>query len=422
MKFTQYFKNVSLLVFINFAIKPIWVFLIERQFQNILPKEEYGLYFSHLELIYIFSVILDFGLHNYAVKSISERKEGYKVYNAELWISKSILIGCYLALVSAYILFQDWPLAHSFIFFLIALEFLIFSLYQFLRSFVQGLQMLRLDSFLSSFDRVVLIVLGGGLLHWNSYSSNISLLHFIGFHILAYGLCFSIVFWFLKHKISFSIDTFSLRQLTQIIKEGWPLIVIVLLMTIYSRIGSVLLGNLLIDGLLQCHSLALSNRIVDSAYNTLALLSVFLLPSIAFHFAEKKYDYIEKVVFISFLLSTILSLGFIFICLIFGEQIYHKLYPASSYYDLQVFKAHAWSALGIGWMYVFGSYLTATSRFKTLIIIVSLGVILALGCYLYFIPLYKALGAATVAAGVQLTMGTLHLLAAGYYIYQDHKK
>jgi O-antigen/teichoic acid export membrane protein len=73
-------------------------------------------------------------------------------------------------------------------------------------------------------------------------------------------------------------------------------------------------------------------------------------------------------------------------------------------------------------MYVFGSYLTATSRFKTLIIIVSLGVILALGCYLYFIPLYKALGAAAVAAGVQLTMGTLHLLAAGYYIYQDHKK
>lgn len=422
MKLTQYFKNVSLLVFINFAIKPIWVFLIDRQFQNILPKEDYGFYFKHLELIYIFSVILDFGLHNYAVKSIAERKEGYKEYTAELWISKSILIGCYLAIVSTYILLQGWSLAHSFIFFLIALELLLFSLYQFLRSFVQGLQMLRLDSFLSSFDRVILIVLGSGLLYWNSCGSSISILHFISFHLVAYSLCFIIVFWFLRHKISFSIDTFSLHQLNQIVKEGWPLIVIALLMTIYSRIGNVLLGNLLSDGLLQCHSIALSNRIVDSAYNTLALLSVFLLPNIAYHYIDKKYAYIEKVVLISFLLSTAMSFGFIFICLLFGEQIYHKLYPASTFYDLQVFKAHAWSALGIGWMYVFGSYLTATSRFKTLIIIAFLGVILALGCYFYFIPLYKALGAATVSSGIQLSMGSLLLLAASYYIYKDHKK
>jgi len=396
--------------------------MIERQFQLILPKGEYGLYFASLELIYIFSVVLDFGLHTYAVKSIAEQGENYKEYIAELWISKSILIGFYLAIVSIYILLQDWNLSHSLIFFLIAVEFLIFSLYQFLRSFVQGLQMLRLDSILSSFDRVMLILLGSALLYLFSRGVTISLSHFICFHLLAYTLCFIIVFWFLRHKISFTFDKFSFHQLLLILKEGRPLLVIVLLMTIYSRIGNVLLGHLLSDGLIQCDTVALSNRFVDSAYNTLALLSVFLLPNIAYHYVDKKYNYIEKLVLISFLLSTAMSLSFIFICLFFGDQIYQKLYPSSTLYDLQVFKIHVWSALGIGWMYVFGSYLTATSRFKTLIVIVSLGVVLALCSHLYFIPLYKALGAVTVVTGVHLSMGILQLLAAGYFIFKDHTK
>ena len=129
----------------------------------------------------------------------------------------------------------------------------------------------------------------------------------------------------LRKKISFSIDTYSPKQLIEIIRKGWPLIVIVLFMTIYSRIDVVLLGKMLPNGAEQCDILALSLRIIDSAFNVLALLSVFLLPTVAYHYSEGNLIYVKKVVFISFGISTILSLGLIFASLVFGDMIYEKL-------------------------------------------------------------------------------------------------
>ena len=96
MSIRQYFKNVSLLFVVNFTIKPIWVFGIERKFHLLLGNELYGSYFSSLSLIYILSVFLDMGLHNYAVKFISNKKEDYKGFLSELWMSKLILIGVYI--------------------------------------------------------------------------------------------------------------------------------------------------------------------------------------------------------------------------------------------------------------------------------------------------------------------------------------
>lgn len=419
VKLRSYFKNVSLLFIVNFAIKPIWVFGIERKFQLILGQEAYGKYFSYLSLIYIFSVLLDMGLHNYAVKSISEKKEDYKQYIAELWVSKGILVIVYLTIVFIAILIQKMDITNALIFFLIAIEMLIFSLYQFLRCFTQGFQLLRLDSILSSLDRVLLILIGGGILFLYTTSSSISLIGFIGFHILAYSLAFIGVYFILRRRISFSMDTLSGNQLIQIVREGFPLLVIVFLMTIYSRIDVVLLKNLVLDGNYQCGILAYSNKIIDSAYNTLALLSVFLIPTIAYHYSEKKYNYVQKVVLISFGISTLMALGFITLSLLFSKDIYTLLYPSSDELAINVFRVQTWTVLGIGWMYVFGSYLTATSRYTLLIIIVFIGVLISLGLNYYYIPTQKVMGVAYVSAAVHLTMGILHMIAAFYYLFKS---
>ena len=92
MKLAQYFKNLSLLFFINFAVKPIWVFAIDRKFQLALGKEAYGQYFEFLYLIYIFALVLDLGLHNFTVKSVAEWKENYKKtkQNKTIFISPSL--------------------------------------------------------------------------------------------------------------------------------------------------------------------------------------------------------------------------------------------------------------------------------------------------------------------------------------------
>jgi O-antigen/teichoic acid export membrane protein len=421
VKLTQYFKNLSLLFFINFAVKPIWVFAIERKFQLTLGKEAYGQYFEFLYLVYIFALVLDLGLHNFTVKSISEWKENYKNYTAELWISKGVLSALFISIVIIYLLTQTNSWEQRLIFFLVAIEMLAFSLYQFLRSFVQGLQLLKLDSFLSSFDRIMLILFGGGILLLAHDDLQISIYHFICFHIAAYLFCFLVVGFMLRKKLSFSIDTYSPSQLIEIIRKGWPLIIIVLFMTIYSRIDVVLLGKMLPNGAEQCDILALSLRIIDSAFNVLALLSVFLLPTVAYHYSEGNLTYVKKVVLISFGISTLLSLGLIFVSLVFGDLIYDKLYPEHTAYDLAVFKQQVWCVLGVGWMFVFGSYLTATERYKELIAIVAIGVILSLVSNFYFIPQYEAMGVAMTSSFVQLTMGMLHLVVAFYYLFRTNK-
>lgn len=418
MKLTQYFKNLSLLFVINFAVKPIWVFLIDRKFQLTLGKQAYGQYFEFLYLIYIFALVLDLGLHNFTVKSISEWKENYKNYTAELWISKGILSAIFLGIVLVYLLTQISDSNHKWIFFLIAIEMLSFSLYQFLRTFVQGLQMLKLDSFLSSFDRIILILFGGGILAMIHNGFQISIYHFIFFHIAAYIFCFLVVGFVLRKKISFTIDSYSPKQLIEIIHKGWPLIIIVLFMTIYSRIDVVLLGKMLPNGAEQCDVLALSLRIIDSAFNVLALLSVFLLPTVAYNYTEGNLVYVRKVVLISCGIATLLSFGLIFTSLGFGDLIYAKLYPQHTGYELAVFKQQVWCTLGVGWMYVFGSYLTATERYKELIVIVAIGVLLSLLSNIYAIPRYEAMGVAITSSFVQLTMGILHLLVAMYYLFR----
>lgn len=421
MKLAQYLKNLSLLFLINFTIKPIWVFGIERKFQLMMDKNSYGHYFESLYLVYIFALVLDLGLHNFTVKSISEWKESYKSYLAELWLSKILLSAFFLLLVFIYLALDSPDWEYRLIFFLVSVEMLIFSLYQFLRSFVQGFQMLKVDSFLSSFDRIMLIIFGGGILLLHDDRFQISVYHFILFHIAAYLFCFLVVGWLLRKKISINMDSYSPKQLIDIMYKGWPLIVIVLFMTIYSRIDVVLLGKMIPNGAEQCHILALSLRIIDSAFNVLSLLSVFLLPTVAYHYSEGNHAYVKKVVMLSFGLSCILSLGLIFVCTLFGDIIYSILYPQHTMYDLSVFKQQVWCTLGVGWMYVFGSYLVATEKYKQLIVIVLIGVFISLVSNYYAIPKYQAYGVALTSSIVQLTMGVLHLLVAFYYLFQPKR-
>lgn len=413
---SQYFRNVSLLFVVNFAIKPLWVFGVERKFQLILGQENYGQYFNYLQLIYILSILLDMGLHSYTVKSIAEKNHHNATHWASLLKSKCILVILYLAVVFIAIILKGLSISNAIIFLLVAIEMLTFSIYQFLRCFAQGLQWMRLDSFLSVLDRILLILLGLGLLILYNDGLTPTLEQFIGFHILAYSVCFVGLMVLLSKKLKFNIGELRHIPLYTIIREAFPLLVITLLMSIYTRVDALFLEYLLPNKIEQSGVLAFSNRFVDSAYNALYLLSVFLLPSIAFRNAQNDTTYIRKVVWISFIACTTLSVGFIICSHFFGNYLYNWLYHTTNIEAIRVFKIQSWTALGVGWMYVFGSYLTATSRYKPLILIVSIGVLLSFIFNLYLVPKWEVLGSAYTSLIVHITMGVLHSAVAFYFL------
>lgn len=415
MSLYQYFKNISFLFIINFGIKPIWVFVIERKFQLLLGQATYGNYFSTLSLIYIYSVILDLGLHTYTIKSISENSKTVSNHLVHLFTLKFILIAIYFLCILITIFLYQWSFKEAILLLVIGFSQMLFSVYQFLRTFIQGMQFFKIDSWLSSLDRLFLILVGITALFL--YKSTMNLSIFLAVHIISYSICI-LTAWLIILKNSSKLHiSWSPIAIISIVKESLPLSIIAILMTLYTRVDGVLLKYLIENGEYHCGVYAFSYRFIDSSYNALYLLSIFLMPMIAFKKANNDRDAIKKIVLSSFLISTILSLGFIIMGYFGAEIIYYKLYNTTDIYSINTFKYGLISTLGIGWMYIFGSYLTATSRFKELIIIVSIGFIINLLSNLWLIPKFKAEGAAISSSIVQLSMGILHGIVAFYYIY-----
>ena len=56
----KFFSHLILMVLLNLLVKPIAIFGIDAQVQNVVGAEEYGIYFSLLNFTYLFNIFLDF--------------------------------------------------------------------------------------------------------------------------------------------------------------------------------------------------------------------------------------------------------------------------------------------------------------------------------------------------------------------------
>ena len=61
--------NILLVLFLNAVIKPLYLLGIDRGVQNILPPEEYGVYFTLFNLSFIFQILSDFGLQSWLTRT-----------------------------------------------------------------------------------------------------------------------------------------------------------------------------------------------------------------------------------------------------------------------------------------------------------------------------------------------------------------
>jgi O-antigen/teichoic acid export membrane protein len=400
----QYFKNISFLFFINFAVKPIWVFVLDRKFQLMYGNELYGNYFSLLSLIYIYSIVLDLGIHNYVTKKMADKSYNLATDFQRLLYVKIGLGFLYLLIVFATIFMFNYSYSQSLLFLMIAINQLLFSFFQFGRSFVQGLQRFGLDSWLSSIDRIFLVLLGSVLVY-TTLGMNLGIFSFIGIHFIAYVLSLAITYFFLLREIEIVKNRFSFLFIPKLIKDAMPFIIISVLMVIYTRIDAVLLQNIIPNGNEHSGIFALSYRFFDSAYNALYLLSMFLLPAVSAHFVSQNHTIIRQKVFYSFVIATVIALGFVVLTFIGCKEIFHYLYKTDSPYAIHTYQLGVWSVLGVAWMYVFGSFLTGIGKYKPIILIVAIGVLLNIGLNLWLIPIYKAVGAAIACSVAQLFVG-----------------
>src|SRR5215217_3232792 len=98
MKAFLFYKSLARLLFLNILIKPLWIFGVDRQLQNIVGHEAYGTYFSLLNLSLVFSFVTDAGLSNMVNRQLAS---GVSYHVAQLLRIKFFLAALYGLLVLA---------------------------------------------------------------------------------------------------------------------------------------------------------------------------------------------------------------------------------------------------------------------------------------------------------------------------------
>src|ERR1700759_4077564 len=96
MRSSSFFKGLSWLIVLNLLIKPAWIFFIDRQVQNIVGYEEYGKYFSLLNLSYVLFFLNDAGLSNMLNQRMAN---GIPVNIGQLLRLKSFLLLLYIVIL-----------------------------------------------------------------------------------------------------------------------------------------------------------------------------------------------------------------------------------------------------------------------------------------------------------------------------------
>ena len=93
-----FIKNLALLLALNLLIKPFWVFGIEREVQEVVKTENYGLYFALFNFSFLLNILLDFGITNFNNKNIAQNNHLITKHFSSILVLK-LMLGVALSLI-----------------------------------------------------------------------------------------------------------------------------------------------------------------------------------------------------------------------------------------------------------------------------------------------------------------------------------
>ncbi|MCB0506832.1 MAG: oligosaccharide flippase family protein, partial [Bacteroidetes bacterium] len=394
--------NVFFLVFVNFLIKPFWIFGIDRTVQNQLGESEYGLYFAIFNFTYLFQILLDFGFQNYNNREVAADTKRIQQLLPGILLIKTFLFLIYLVVCIA-IAFPLGYLSKPFIFVILANQILLsFNIY--LRSNISAHQHFITDALLSVLDKLLMIVFCLCLIYGNISGLQLSIFTFVSAQLLAYCITFIVCLFFSLRLIEKFSFTFSFQEIQQIARETMPYAIIHFLMTTYYRIDGVMLEKLQgTNGALESGIYAQGYRIMEALNNIGYLFAGILLPLFAYHLSKKKE--------IKVLLKSALSIMFcisvsIIACFYwYKKELMELLYVGSDIqYSAEVFGFLLLNFFPVAMLYVIGTLLTANQNFRLMIYTLIVAVIINVSLNFYLITNYGAKGAGIATLITQLFM------------------
>jgi O-antigen/teichoic acid export membrane protein len=210
---------------------------------------------------------------------------------------------------------------------------------------------------------------------------------------------------------------FDWRFFLVFLRKSYPYALLILLMSFYNRIDSVMLVRLLPNGQEQSGIYALAFRLLDAVSMFGVLFAGLLLP--IFARMLKKKEELGSMVQFSFLLLFVPAIIISFSSIFYDHQIMSLLYSKnieltkeSIELSASILRLLMVSFLGIATTYIFGTLLTANGSIRQLNFMAVVGMFLNIGLNLILIPHLQALGSAWASLATQVFTALAQTLLA----------
>ncbi len=375
------------------------MFGIDRTVQNTVGAEEYGLYFSLFSFSVLINILLDLGITNFNNRSVAQDPGIVSEYFSKI-VPLKFLLSIFYALIVVIAGLAIGYSAEQFklLYFLIFNNFLL-SFILYLRSNISGLHFFKTDSLLSVLDRLFMIFICSILLwgHWTKEPFRIS--WFIYAQTFSYVLTTIIALAVLLSKSGKIKINFNLNYGLRILRQSYPYALLILLMSFFNRIDSVMMERILPDGKEQAGIYAQAFRLLDAVVMFAYLFAGLLLPM--FSRMLKNKEAIGPLLKLSFSLLIIPAITLVTVSVFYGEELMNLLYHEHVEVSSRIFIRLIFAFLFISTTYIFGTLLTANGSLKQLNILAGITVVLNISLNLVLIPKFKAEGAAYASISSQ---------------------
>lgn len=411
----KFLSNLAFLLFLNLLVKPFWIFGIDRVVQNQVGAEAYGSYFALFNFALILNIFLDLGISNFNNRNISQHQHLLGKYFPRIVALRLLLAVGYFALCAVAALAFNYSEAQLKMLALLCFNQFLLSFILFLRSNIAGLHLFRMDSAISVLDRLLMIVSCGWILWFSDRAVEFQIEWFVHLQTVAYSITALVALAVvMRHGQKFSFG-WNLAILKVVLKQSLPFALLILLMSIYGRIDSVLLERLLPNGQQQAGIYAQAFRLLDASNMIAYLFAVLLLPMFSRMLKLK-----EDVVPLARLASKLIiipafTLGLI--CWYHGTGLMRLMYHAHVDEAGRIVSVLMFSLIPMAGVYVIGTLLTANGSLKQLNGIALITVVFSIVLNLFMIPAYGAWGAAVSCLITQSISFVLQLML-GFKVFQ----
>jgi O-antigen/teichoic acid export membrane protein len=408
----QFVSTLIWLVILNLLVKTIFIFGIDLQVQQQAGASAYGLYFTLLNLCYIFQIINDFGLnqlHNTdtAASGSVLRERWHQMLRLKLGLSiiyAFVIVGVAAALGYLY----AWKL----LIWLIVNNVLV-SLILLLRAGISGTGRYKTEAVISVLDKGLMILICGSIL---LQSSAFKIEWFVWAQTASLVIT-AIVAWMLSRNVIVKVkEVIADLKFRSLLKETLPFTFTVFLMFIYTRADSVMIEQLLEDGTYAVGVYAAGFRLLDAANMIAFLFSPLLIPM--YVKLRQNHNEINQLMSMAtgmmVVMSGIISIG----CFFWAEPIMKACYPNANETWITTFKILILCHIPVGLMYIYSSYLTAIRELKKQNTLFIGSVLMNIILNFLLIPTWGTVGAAVAALATQ-TMTTAGLIIISQIVLHE---